>query len=59
MKCSVCGLEEDRDIIAVMNLLRRHQMDVGASSVHPRRPSHDKRREGMKVYSRPERDQKR
>jgi putative transposase len=38
MECSVCGLEEDRDIIAVMNLLRRHQMDVGASPVHPEGP---------------------
>jgi putative transposase len=54
MECSVCGLEEDRDIIAVMNLLRRHQMDVGASPVHPEGPPMIKR-EGMKVYSRPER----
>ncbi|TDA29544.1 MAG: hypothetical protein DSO00_03870 [Archaeoglobi archaeon] len=29
MKCSGCGLEEDRDVIAVKNLLRRCQMDVG------------------------------
>jgi putative transposase len=35
LKCSRCGLEEDRDIIAVKNLLRRYQMDVGASPVHP------------------------
>jgi putative transposase len=38
MKCSECGLEEDRDVIAVKNLLRRYQMDVGASSVHPEGP---------------------
>jgi transposase len=38
MKCSKCGLEEDRDVIAVKNLLRRYQMDVGASSVHPEGP---------------------
>jgi putative transposase len=35
LRCSRCGLEEDRDIIAVKNLLRRCQMDVGASTVHP------------------------
>jgi len=39
MKCSECGLEEDRDVIAVKNLLCRYQMDVGASSVHPEDPS--------------------
>jgi len=39
MKCPGCGLEEDRDVIAVKNLLRRYQMDVGASSVHPEGPS--------------------
>jgi putative transposase len=38
MKCSGCGLEEDRDVIAVKNLLRRYQMDAGAS-VHPEGPS--------------------
>jgi len=38
MKCSECGLEEDRGAIAVKNLLRRYQMDVGASSVHPEGP---------------------
>jgi transposase len=30
MKCSECGLEEDRDVTAVKNLLRRYQMDAGA-----------------------------
>jgi uncharacterized protein (UPF0305 family) len=30
--------EEDRDIIAVRNLLHRYQMDVGASPVHPESP---------------------
>jgi len=53
MKCSECGLEEDRDVIAVKNPLRRYQMDAGAS-VHP---SHEKRREGMKVNARPERSE--
>ncbi|MEG9193950.1 MAG: transposase [Candidatus Methanoglobus sp.] len=38
MKCPGCGLEEDRDVIAVKNLLRRYQVDVGASSVHPEGP---------------------
>ncbi|TDA30253.1 MAG: hypothetical protein DSO00_01985 [Archaeoglobi archaeon] len=37
MKCSGCGLEEDRGAIAVKNLLRRYQMDAGAS-VHPEGP---------------------
>jgi len=37
LKCR-CGLEEDRDVVAVKNLLRRYQMDVGASSVHPGGP---------------------
>jgi len=38
MKCRKCSLEQDRDIIAVKNLLRRYQMDVGASPVHPENP---------------------
>jgi putative transposase len=38
MRCPKCGLEEDRDAVAVRNLLRRYQMDVGASSVHPESP---------------------
>jgi putative transposase len=38
MKCPICGLEENRDVIAVKNLLYKHQMDVGASSVHPKSP---------------------
>jgi putative transposase len=37
LKCK-CGLEEDRDVVAVKNLLRKYQMDVGASSVHPESP---------------------
>ena len=36
LMCSACGLEEDRDAIAVKNLLRRYQMD--ALSVHPKSP---------------------
>jgi putative transposase len=38
VRCPKCGLEEDRDAVAVRNLLRRYQMDVGASSVHPESP---------------------
>ena len=38
MKCLKCGLEEDRDIVAVKNLLRRCKIDVGASPVHPESP---------------------
>jgi putative transposase len=38
VRCPKCGLEEDRDVVAVKNLLRRYQMDVGASSVHPESP---------------------
>jgi putative transposase len=38
LKCPTCKLEENRDVIAVKNLLRRYQMDVGASSVHPESP---------------------
>jgi len=30
MKCRKCNLEQDRDVMAVKNLLRRYQMDVGA-----------------------------
>jgi putative transposase len=52
MRCPKCGLEEDRDIIAVRNLLKLR--DVGASSVHPEGPI----REGMKVNARPERNYK-
>jgi putative transposase len=37
MRCPSCGLEEDRDIIAVRNLLLKLR-DVGASSVHPKGP---------------------
>jgi len=35
MKCPECGLEEDRDKIAVLNLLQEYQRNVGASTVHP------------------------
>jgi putative transposase len=38
MKCKKCGLKQDRDIIAVRNLLHRCQIDVGASPVHPESP---------------------
>jgi len=38
MKCRKCNLEQDRDVIAVKNLLRRYQMDVGASPVHSENP---------------------
>jgi len=31
-------LEEDRDVIAVKNLLHKYKRDVGASSVHPESP---------------------
>jgi len=32
------GLEEERDIVAVKNLLERYKMDVGASPVHSKSP---------------------
>jgi putative transposase len=38
VRCPKCGLEEDRDAVAVRNLLRRYQMDVGSSPVHPEGP---------------------
>jgi putative transposase len=38
LKCSRCGLEEDRDIIAVKNLLRRYQMNVPSSPVQGESP---------------------
>lgn len=38
MKCPKCAIEEDRDIIAIKNLLHRYQMNVGSSSVHPESP---------------------
>jgi len=51
MKCSECGLEGDRDVIAAP------QIPDGCRSFRsPRRPSHEKRREGMKVNARPERE---
>lgn len=44
LKCG-CGLEEDRDVIAVKNLLRRYRMDVRASPVHPEGPPMTTRRD--------------
>jgi len=38
MRCPTCRLEEDRDIIAVKNLLQRYQIDVRSSTVHPENP---------------------
>jgi putative transposase len=38
LKCPKCAIEEDRDIIAIKNLLHRYQMNVGSSSVHPESP---------------------
>ena len=38
MKCPRCGLEEDRDIVAVENLLQRIQINVPASTVHGESP---------------------
>jgi hypothetical protein len=46
----------DRDIIAVKNLLQRYQTDVGGFNRSPRKPSHERRREGMKDNARPERE---
>ncbi|MBS7251391.1 MAG: hypothetical protein KIH08_12515 [Candidatus Freyarchaeota archaeon] len=44
MRCPKCGMEEDRDIIAVRNLLLKYnntQRDVPASSVLGRTPPHE------------------
>jgi putative transposase len=38
VRCPKCGLEEDRDVLAVRNLLGRYQINVGSSSVHPESP---------------------
>lgn len=38
MKCRKCSLKQDRDIIAVRNLLHRCQIDVGTSPVHSESP---------------------
>ncbi|MEM2384793.1 MAG: transposase [Candidatus Bathyarchaeia archaeon] len=38
MKCPRCRLEEDRDIIAVKNLLHRIQIDAPASTAHGESP---------------------
>jgi len=46
MMCPTCGLEGDRDAIAVKNLLRKHQRDVGTSSVHPESPPMTRRGKG-------------
>ena len=55
MICPKCGLEEDRDVIAVKNLLHKYRGMWGFIR-SPRKPSHEKRREGMKVNTRPERE---
>jgi transposase len=57
MRCLSCSQEEDRDMVAVKNLLRRYQTDVGAFHPFTRKPSHDRRREGlvMEVSARLER----
>jgi len=50
MKCGKCRLEEDGDVIAAP------QVPDGCRSFRsPRRLSHERRREGMKVNARPER----
>ncbi len=38
MKCPKCWLEEDRDKIAVRNLLQEYQRNVPASTVHGETP---------------------
>jgi transposase len=38
MRCLSCSQEDDRDIIAVKNLLQKYQRDVGSSTVHPESP---------------------
>ncbi|TDA26708.1 MAG: hypothetical protein DSN99_05735 [Archaeoglobi archaeon] len=45
MMCSGCGLEEDRDVIAAPQV----PGGCGGFFRSPRRPSHERRREGMKV----------
>ncbi|MBS7270714.1 MAG: transposase [Candidatus Freyarchaeota archaeon] len=52
MRCPKCGMEEDRDIIAVRNLLLKYnntQRDVPASSVFGRTPPHEIEGERPKV----------
>jgi putative transposase len=49
VRCPKCGLDEDRDVLAVRNLLRRYQMNVGASPVHPESPPMNKE-EGRPSY---------
>ncbi len=44
-------LEEDRDVLAVKNLLKKIPDGCGGFIRSVRRPSHDMRREGMKVYA--------
>jgi putative transposase len=50
MRCLSCSQEEDRDIIAVKNLLRRYQTDVGAFHPFTRKLSHDRRREDLALW---------
>jgi transposase len=38
MRCLSCGLEKDRDIIAVKNPLQRYQTDVGLQPITPENP---------------------
>ena len=55
MRCPRCGLEEDRDKIAVLNLLQRYRIDVPASSVHgeglPMTTERDEKYEGGRMKS--------
>ena len=38
LRCEKCRFEEDRDVIAVLNLLKRYRIDVPASPVHGESP---------------------
>jgi putative transposase len=57
MRCQGCGLEEDRDMVAVGEPATQVPDGCGGFTRSPRKPSHDMRREdlAMEAKARPER----
>ena len=51
LKCKKCNFEEDRDVIAVLNLLKKYREMWGLHPFNPLKPSHEKRREGSPLQT--------